>query len=167
MPAPRWVRSARAYPRRVRRGQIRRNACRSPDRRPLSGTILTQECIYDHRQNGKGNSWPGRFILRLGLTRVPPTSRGDIREEVRARLGSRMLEFLALEPAPWLLAPYRGGGVRSRKSARAGGCGRARGTGGRRARAPCRRRWDSGRRPSRPRPGGGRGRRRAGPSGRR
>jgi hypothetical protein len=40
-----------------------------------------------------------------------------LREEVRARLGSRMLEFLALEPAPWLLAPYRGGAVRSRKSA--------------------------------------------------
>ena len=90
-----------------------------------------------------------------------------LRAEVRARLGSRMLEFLALEPVPWLLAPYRGGGVRSRKSARAEGCGRARGTGGRRARAPCRRRWDSGRRPSRPRPGGGRGGRRAGPSGRR
>ena len=32
-----------------------------------------------------------------------------LREEVRARLGSRMLEFLALEPVPWLLAPYRGG----------------------------------------------------------
>jgi hypothetical protein len=34
-----------------------------------------------------------------------------LREEVRARLGSRMLEFLAREPVPWLLAPYRGGGV--------------------------------------------------------
>src|SRR5262249_8756377 len=31
-----------------------------------------------------------------------------------ARLGSRMLEFLAAEPVPWLLAPYRGGGVRWR-----------------------------------------------------
>ena len=73
--------------------------------RSLSGTISDWEWIYDHRQNGKGNSWPGRFILRLGLTRFPPTSRGDIRAEVRARLGSRMLEFLSLEPAPWLLAP--------------------------------------------------------------
>jgi hypothetical protein len=34
-----------------------------------------------------------------------------LRDEVRARLGSRTLEFLATEPAPWLLAPYRGGGV--------------------------------------------------------
>ena len=34
-----------------------------------------------------------------------------LREEVRARLGSRMLELLAIEPVPWLLAPYRGGGV--------------------------------------------------------
>jgi hypothetical protein len=34
-----------------------------------------------------------------------------LREEVRARLGSRMLELLAREPVPWLLAPYRGGGV--------------------------------------------------------
>jgi Taurine catabolism dioxygenase TauD, TfdA family len=34
-----------------------------------------------------------------------------LREEVRARFGSRMLEFLAREPVPWLLAPYRGGGV--------------------------------------------------------
>jgi hypothetical protein len=34
-----------------------------------------------------------------------------LREEVRARLGSRMLEFLALEPVPWQVAPYRGGGV--------------------------------------------------------
>jgi hypothetical protein len=34
-----------------------------------------------------------------------------LREAVQARLGSRMLEFLAREPAPWLLAPYRGGGV--------------------------------------------------------
>ena len=34
-----------------------------------------------------------------------------LREEVRARLGSRMLEFLAIEPVPWLVAPYRGGGV--------------------------------------------------------
>jgi hypothetical protein len=42
----------------------------------------------------------GRFILGLGLTRVSPTSRGDIRVEVRARLGSPMLDFLALEPAP-------------------------------------------------------------------
>jgi hypothetical protein len=33
-----------------------------------------------------------------------------LREEVRARLGSRMREFLALEPAPRLLAPYRGRG---------------------------------------------------------
>jgi Taurine catabolism dioxygenase TauD, TfdA family len=32
-------------------------------------------------------------------------------EEVRARLGSRTLEFLALEPVPWLLAPYRDGGA--------------------------------------------------------
>jgi hypothetical protein len=31
-------------------------------------------------------------------------------------LGSRMLEFLALEPAPWLLAPCRGGGVRSNEA---------------------------------------------------
>ncbi len=34
-----------------------------------------------------------------------------LRQEVRDRLGSRMLEFLALEPVPWQLAPYRGGGV--------------------------------------------------------
>ena len=34
-----------------------------------------------------------------------------LRDEVRTRLGSRTLEFLATEPAPWLLAPYRGGGV--------------------------------------------------------
>jgi alpha-ketoglutarate-dependent taurine dioxygenase len=34
-----------------------------------------------------------------------------LRAEVRARLGSRMLEFLADEPVPWQLAPYRGGGV--------------------------------------------------------
>jgi hypothetical protein len=36
---------------------------------------------------------------------------GNLREEVRARLGGRMLEFLASEPVPWQLAPYRGGGV--------------------------------------------------------
>jgi hypothetical protein len=34
-----------------------------------------------------------------------------LREEVGARLGGRTLEFLTLEPVPWLLAPYRGGGV--------------------------------------------------------
>jgi hypothetical protein len=34
-----------------------------------------------------------------------------LRDEVHAHLGSRTLEFLATEPAPWLLAPYRGGGV--------------------------------------------------------
>jgi hypothetical protein len=34
-----------------------------------------------------------------------------LREEVRARLGSQMLKLLELEPVPWLLAPYRGGGV--------------------------------------------------------
>ena len=34
-----------------------------------------------------------------------------LRDEVRARLGSQMLDFLATEPVPWLLAPYRGGGV--------------------------------------------------------
>jgi hypothetical protein len=34
-----------------------------------------------------------------------------LRDEVRARLGSQTLEFLATEPVPWLLAPYRGGGV--------------------------------------------------------
>jgi hypothetical protein len=34
-----------------------------------------------------------------------------LRQEVRDRLGSRMLEFFALEPVPWQLAPYRGGGV--------------------------------------------------------
>jgi hypothetical protein len=34
-----------------------------------------------------------------------------LRDEVGARLGSGMLEFLAREPVPWLLAPYRGGGV--------------------------------------------------------
>jgi hypothetical protein len=36
---------------------------------------------------------------------------GTLRDEVRARLGSRTLEFLATEPVPWLVAPYRGGGV--------------------------------------------------------
>jgi hypothetical protein len=45
-----------------------------------------------------------------------------------------------------------------------GGCGRARGTGGRRALAPRWRRWDSSRRPFRPRLGVGRGRRRTVPS---
>ena len=34
-----------------------------------------------------------------------------LREQVRARLGSRLLELLAREPVPWQLAPYRGGGV--------------------------------------------------------
>ncbi len=34
-----------------------------------------------------------------------------LRDEVHARFGSRTLEFLATEPVPWLLAPYRGGGV--------------------------------------------------------
>jgi hypothetical protein len=34
-----------------------------------------------------------------------------LRQEVQDRLGSRMLEFLAHEPVPWQLAPYRGGGV--------------------------------------------------------
>src|SRR3954447_21632609 len=34
-----------------------------------------------------------------------------LRDQVRTRLGSRTLEFLATEPVPWLLAPYRGGGV--------------------------------------------------------
>jgi hypothetical protein len=34
-----------------------------------------------------------------------------LRDEVRARLGSQTLEFLASEPVPWLLAPYRGGGL--------------------------------------------------------
>ncbi len=34
-----------------------------------------------------------------------------LRDEVRARLGSRTLDFLATERAPWLVAPYRGGGV--------------------------------------------------------
>jgi hypothetical protein len=34
-----------------------------------------------------------------------------LRDVVRARLGSQTLEFLANEPVPWLLAPYRGGGV--------------------------------------------------------
>jgi hypothetical protein len=34
-----------------------------------------------------------------------------LRDEVRTRLGSRTLELLANEPVPWLLAPYRGGGV--------------------------------------------------------
>src|SRR5262249_34271352 len=34
-----------------------------------------------------------------------------LQDEVRARLGPQMLEFLATEPVPWLLAPYRGGGV--------------------------------------------------------
>ena len=33
-----------------------------------------------------------------------------LRAEARARLGSRMLEFLALEPAPWLIAPNGGRG---------------------------------------------------------
>src|SRR5262249_20219793 len=34
-----------------------------------------------------------------------------LRDEVRARLGGRTLKFLETEPVPWLLAPYRGGGV--------------------------------------------------------
>lgn len=34
-----------------------------------------------------------------------------LRDEVRNRLGRKTLEFLATEPAPWLLAPDRGGGV--------------------------------------------------------
>lgn len=34
----------------------------------------------------------------------------SLRQEVNARLGSRTLEFLATEPAPWPVAPYRGGG---------------------------------------------------------
>jgi Taurine catabolism dioxygenase TauD, TfdA family len=34
-----------------------------------------------------------------------------LREEVRARLGDGVLDYLAGEPVPWLLAPYRGGGV--------------------------------------------------------
>ena len=34
-----------------------------------------------------------------------------LRDEVRSRLGDRTLELLATEPVPWLLAPYRGGGV--------------------------------------------------------
>lgn len=34
-----------------------------------------------------------------------------LRDEVRARLGNQILELLATEPVPWLLAPYRGGGV--------------------------------------------------------
>jgi hypothetical protein len=38
-----------------------------------------------------------------------------LREEVKARLGSRMLVFLEHEPVPWLLAPYRGGAVIWRK----------------------------------------------------
>src|SRR5215217_4160936 len=33
-----------------------------------------------------------------------------LRDEVRARLGDPTLDYLATEPAPWLLAPYRGGG---------------------------------------------------------
>lgn len=34
-----------------------------------------------------------------------------LRHEVRSRLGRGALEFLASEPVPWLMAPYRGGGV--------------------------------------------------------
>jgi hypothetical protein len=34
-----------------------------------------------------------------------------LRDEVSARLGSQTLEFLATEPVPWPVAPYRGGGV--------------------------------------------------------
>jgi hypothetical protein len=34
-----------------------------------------------------------------------------LRDEVRARLGKETLEFLSSELVPWLLAPYRGGGV--------------------------------------------------------
>jgi Taurine catabolism dioxygenase TauD, TfdA family len=61
---------------------------------------------------------PVRFISMV-CVRAEPDGGGrsrvldidTLREEVRARLGSRMLEFLAREPVPWLLAPYRGGGV--------------------------------------------------------
>jgi Taurine catabolism dioxygenase TauD, TfdA family len=35
----------------------------------------------------------------------------SLREEVHSRLGSQSLEFLATEPVPWPVAPYRGGGV--------------------------------------------------------
>jgi alpha-ketoglutarate-dependent taurine dioxygenase len=37
-----------------------------------------------------------------------------LRAEVHNRLGSHTLELLATEPVPWLIAPYRGGGVRWR-----------------------------------------------------
>jgi alpha-ketoglutarate-dependent taurine dioxygenase len=39
---------------------------------------------------------------------------GTVREEVRTRLGSQMLELLDTEPVPWQLANYLGGGVKWR-----------------------------------------------------
>lgn len=38
----------------------------------------------------------------------------SIRDEVKHRLGSDLLEFLSTEPVPWQLAAYRGGGIQWR-----------------------------------------------------
>jgi hypothetical protein len=58
--------------------------------------LISMRCVRADREGG-------------GRSRVLDID--TLRDEVRARLGSRTLEFLATEPAPWLLAPYRGGGV--------------------------------------------------------
>jgi Taurine catabolism dioxygenase TauD, TfdA family len=58
--------------------------------------LISMRCVRADREGG-------------GRSRVLDID--TLRDEVRARLGSRTLEFLAAEPAPWLLAPYRGGGV--------------------------------------------------------
>jgi hypothetical protein len=58
--------------------------------------LISMVCVRADREGG------GRSLV-LDI--------GTLRDEVRARLGSQTLEFLATEPVPWLVAPYRGGGV--------------------------------------------------------
>ena len=84
----------------------------------LSSTEPPNPSGSDGIAAGPRNAHAARLTLsREVCVRADPDGGGrsrvldidTLREEVRAGLGSRMLEFLTLEPAPWLLAPYREG----------------------------------------------------------
>jgi hypothetical protein len=86
------------------------------DRPASQGSLFESEKLHTDTAD-----WdpPVKFISMV-CVRADPDGGGrsrvldidTLREEVRARLGGRILAFLAREPVPWLRAPYRGGGVR-------------------------------------------------------